>query len=63
MNHALLIAEQVVGEIRVLLQRLSNAGNISVAEDAHAAPKKALLFSVPSNGLDLQKLDNGLGHG
>ncbi len=62
-NHGLLIAEQVVGEIRVLLQGLSDAGHIAVAKNAQASAKKRLLPAVPYDGLGLEKLNNGLCHG
>ena len=64
MDHALLVAGHVVGElVRVLAQGLADAGDVAVAEDAEAAGEQALLPAVALAVLVGQELDQGLGHG
>ena len=50
-NHALLVAKKVVGKIRILLQCLSDAGNIAVPKDTQAATEESLLSPVAGDGL------------
>ena len=63
MHHRLLVARVVEGQ-RVLLleQRLADAGDVAVAEDAEAARDQALLHAVALAVLDAQEPDQRLRH-
>ena len=58
MNHRLFIAEQVIGQTRILLQRLPNPGDVSVSEDSEAALKETRL---PAVSLDILIREEGDG--
>ena len=61
-NHRLLIARLVVTKVGVFLQGLAYAGHVAVAEDAEAAGKERLLPTVARHVLNLEELDQRLGH-
>jgi hypothetical protein len=63
MDHRLFIAGQVVTEIRILLQRLSDTRHVSMSEDAPYAGEKRALVSVALNVLILEKRDQRLSCG
>ena len=61
MHHGLLVARLVEAEARILLKRLSDAGHVSVTEDAKTSPEEGLLDSVPLHILIGKELDYRLG--
>ena len=68
MHHRLLVAGQVVLQVRLagllgLEQGLAQAGHVAVAEDAPAALDEPLPHPVPLGVLGGQEADQGLGHG
>ncbi len=62
MDHRLLVASLVVAEVGVLLERLADAGDVAVAEDAEAAGEEGLLHAVALGILLLQERDQRLCH-
>ena len=67
-HHALLVAGQVVGQIRApgqlgLEQGLADAGDVAVTEDAEASGDRRLLDAVPLAVLLGQEPDHRLGDG
>jgi len=60
MNHRLLIAEQVVRQPWILLQRLPNPGDISMPEDSQATREEATLLAVSLDILTIEERDYGL---
>jgi hypothetical protein len=60
MNHGLLVPAQVVSKFRVLLERLTNARNVAVAEDPETPFEKAALLSVAARILILEESDDSL---
>ena len=63
MDHGLLVAGLVVGHgVGVLLERLADAGDVAVAEDAEAACEEALLRPVPFDVLVREEPNQRLGH-
>lgn len=63
MHSGLLVAHHDVTEVRVLLQRLADAGHIAVTKDAEDTGKERRFDPVPLNVLVLEKTDQGLRHG
>ncbi len=63
MHHRLFVANQVVPQSRILLERLSDARNISMPENSEASCEELVLFSVPLGELILQVGDGGLSRG
>ena len=64
MHHRLLVAGRVVGEqVLVLGQRLAQAGDVAVAEDAQAPGEEALAPAVALDVLGGEEADEGLGDG
>jgi hypothetical protein len=62
MHHRLLVSGLVVGEeIRVLVERLPDPGDVAMAEDAEAPLEKALLYAVALHVLRGEKADETLG--
>jgi len=61
-HHGLLVAGQIVGKVRILLQRLSNSSYVAVAKNPEATRKKWPLRSVPFRILIFQKQDGSLSH-
>jgi len=60
--HRLLVAGLVVREaFRVLLQRLADTGDVTVAEDSETAGEEAVFDSVTLYALPRQEADQGLG--
>jgi len=57
MNHRLLIAEQVVRQPWILLQRLPNPGDISMPEDSQATREEATLLAVSLDILTIEERD------
>ena len=62
-DHGLFIAAEVVAEAGVLLERLAQAGDVAVAEDAEAAFDETLFARVAAGKLGLKERDDGLGDG
>ena len=62
-HHGLFVARLVIAKISVLVQRLADARDVAVAENAKAAGEKALLDAIAFGVLVFQKLDDRLGHG
>ena len=62
MHHRLLVAALVVAKVGVLLERLADAGDVAVAEDAEAAGEEGLLHAVALDVLLLEEGDQRLGH-
>ena len=61
MDHRLLVARLVVGElVPVLLERLSDAGDVAVSEDAEGTGEQALLHPVALDVLVGQEPDQRL---
>ena len=61
MHHRLLVAGLVVGEeLRALVQRLADPGDVAVPEDAEAAAEEAVLDAVALDELARQEADEGL---
>ena len=52
-----------IAELRILLQRLANAGDAAVAENAEAAGKERLPPAVALDMLVQEELNDGLRHG
>ena len=44
MNHRLLVPEQIVPEMGILLESLTDSGHIPVAEDSQAALEEPMLL-------------------
>lgn len=63
MNACLLVLALVVSEIRVLLQRLADSRDTSVAEDAPRAMKEPKFASVTFDILLSEECKQGLRHG
>ncbi len=64
MDHRLLVAGLVEGQrVGVLLQRLPDAGDVAVAEDAEAAGEEAVALAVALDALGGEEADEGLGDG
>ncbi len=62
MNHALLVEGLVVGELGAVLdERLTQAGDVSVAEDAEERRDQTLLLAVAAAVLELKVPDECLG--
>ena len=59
---ALLVAAEIVGEVGVLLQRLPQAGDDAVSEDAPGTVEKAVFHAVVLYVLFLEKAHQCLGH-
>ena len=59
----LFVAHHDVRKVRVLLQRLADAGHVAVPEDAQHSGKERSLLPVPLNILVAQKADERLRHG
>ena len=60
MNHGLLVAAQIVRKVRILLQRLADAGYVAVAKNSEATRKEGKLDPVPLDILIFQKCNCGL---
>src|SRR5581483_2392341 len=59
-NHCLLVAAEVVGEVRVLLKGLADSRDVAVTENSETAGKERKLGSVPLGILVFQKPYRGL---
>jgi hypothetical protein len=62
-SHRLLVAAKVIRQSRVLTQRLPDAGDVAVTEDAPCAREERRLFAVALDVLILQECDGGLRRG
>ena len=63
MDHALLVAAEIVGKVvRELLRSLRNATDVAVTEDAPEASEEALLHTVDFDMLVDHELHDGLSH-
>ena len=62
-DHRLLITAQVVGKVRILLERLTNARDVAVSEDAEAPGEESALVTVARYELGFQELNDGLRRG
>ena len=62
MHHRLLVARLVVAKVGVLLQGLAHAGHVAVAKDPETAREERLLPAVARHVLNLEELDQCLGH-
>jgi hypothetical protein len=62
-HHSLLIAAQVIRKIRILLQRLSDARDISMSKNPKASRKKSISAAIALHELRLQKSYDGLRSG
>ena len=61
MHHRLLVPALVVGqELRALVERLADAADVAVAEDAEAAAEEAVLDAVPLDVLRREEAQEGL---
>ena len=61
MHHRLLVPGLVVGEeLRALVERLADPGDVAVAEDAEAAAEELLLEPVALHKLVREEADEGL---
>ena len=47
MYHRLLVAAEVVGELRILVEGLSDAGHVAVTEDPKAARRRTAIADRP----------------
>jgi len=56
----LLVAEQVITEAGVLLERLADSGDIPVTKNSEASFKEVILSAVSFDELILEKGDDGL---
>jgi hypothetical protein len=63
MNHCLFVTKKVVGQSRILLERLPNPGNIAVSKNSQAALEQAVLFAIASAVLILEERADGLSDG
>jgi hypothetical protein len=61
-HHGLLVPGKVIGEVGILLQRLSNSSYVTVAENSEATCEERGLPSVSFDKLIFQEQDNGLSH-
>ena len=58
MDHRLLVTGQVVtNQIRILLKRLPDTGDVTVTENAENARKEPVLYPIALNVLVGKKLD------
>ena len=62
-DHGLFVAKEVVAEVRILLQRLSDARDVSMAEDSQTSLKEPVFRAVAFGVLVLEERDDGLRHG
>jgi hypothetical protein len=60
-HHSLFVAAQVVGEVLILLKRLSDTRDVAVSKNAEAAGEEWALDSVPLHILIFEEPDGGLG--
>ena len=61
MHHRLLVPALVVGqELGALVERLADAADVAVAEDAEAAAEEAVLDAVPLDVLHREEAQEGL---
>jgi hypothetical protein len=59
-NHGLLVAGKEIGEVGILLQRLTNASHVTMAENAEAAGEEGCLRAITLYMLILEEQDRGL---
>ena len=63
MDHGLFVAEQVVAQTGILLERLAEASDVAMAEYSQAACKETELLAVALRVLVLEERDGGLRRG
>jgi len=61
MHHGLLVAAKIVAEPGVLLECLTYATDIAVAEDSEASLDESMFLTIAAGILCLEKSHNGLG--
>ena len=62
MDHRLFVARLIVPELRHLLQRLSDAADVAVPENAKTAGEEGLLDAIAFHVLRFEKGDERLSH-